>query len=100
MSELSKLLKSKRIEKKYSQNRLGKKLGYSSDGQLISNFERGKQYIPLRELPEISRILEIPLRDIEDAVMYDYRDKVRRIFHDAIRVEKETVGSQTNQGSN
>lgn len=93
MSELSKLLKNKRIEKKYSQNRLGKKLGYSSDGQLISNFERGKQYIPLKELPEISRILEVPLRDIEDAVMFDYREKVRRVFNDAIKCENERVGN-------
>jgi len=51
--KLRDLIKNKRIEKGYSQEKLATLLGYSS-GQFVSNWERGESFPPIDRLAKLS----------------------------------------------
>ncbi len=56
--KLKNLIKIKRLEKKYSQAKLAKVLGYSS-GQFVSNWERGESYPPMDRLAKMSLLFDL-----------------------------------------
>jgi len=60
---LKEILKEKRTEKGYSQERLAQILGYSS-GQFVSNWERGESYPPIDRLAKLSLLF-----DFEDGTL-------------------------------
>jgi len=77
--KLQDLLKSKRIELGYSQERLAEILGYSS-GQFVSNWERGESFPPIDRLAKLSLVygytdetlLNMFLKESEMSVKKEY----------------------------
>ena len=72
-TRVSKLLRTKRLEKDLSQEELGKMLKYKN-AQVISNIERGLAGLPPHTLKKISEILETPHEIFVDAMVSDYRE--------------------------
>ncbi len=60
---------------KLGQEELSKLLGYKN-GQFISNVERGKCSVPLKSLSKLSNVLNIPVEELIEAVVKDYRETV------------------------
>lgn len=78
-SELSSLLRKKRIEKSITSRRLGKYLGFNS-GQFIYAYEHGLAYPPLSRIKELSEILGVPKKDIEKCFLTDMENKISDIL--------------------
>ncbi|MGH1468835.1 MAG: helix-turn-helix domain-containing protein [Bdellovibrionales bacterium] len=77
--KLKDIIKAKRIEKKYSQVKLAKTLGYSS-GQFVSNWERGESYPPMDRLAKIALIFEIEKEYLIDLFLKEYSDLKRKEY--------------------
>lgn len=69
------LIRTKRMAhpKGYSQSELSHLLGYKN-GQFISNVERALCNIPLKMLGKVSEVLDIPPRDLKDAILKDHEE--------------------------
>ena len=78
------LIKEKRVHSgQYSQSQLSEILGYKN-GQFISNIERGKCGIPLKQLKRFISVLSIGRQEIKDALIKDYEQTIDEIlFKDA-----------------
>lgn len=74
-TNIAELLKRKRVAhpKNYSQAELSHLLGYKN-GQFISNVERGLCGIPLKNVLELTRILDISKEELRDAIVKDYEE--------------------------
>lgn len=73
-NNLARVLKSGRIAMGLSQNELGALL--KTNGQVISNVERGANSLNLRHIIKIAKILDVPLEDFKRAMVQDYEDSV------------------------
>ncbi len=71
--KLREIIKTKRIEKKYSQVSLAKALGYSS-GQFVSNWERGESYPPMDRLAKISLLFNLEKENLVELFLKEYID--------------------------
>lgn len=78
MRKLNQLLHRRRIELSLSQDAVAFELGIHL--QTISNYERDITYPPYKYIDKLAKILQINQSEIEDAVMIDHRDKVRKYF--------------------
>lgn len=67
------LIKKHRKEKGVSQNWLARKLGFMCSGQFLSNIEREICTIPTYKIECLSVSLKIPMSDIEDAMVADFK---------------------------
>lgn len=72
-------IKVKRIESGLSQGQLGKKLGFSN-GQFISNIERGLCSIPLEKCKLLCEALNISKAPLKAILSYEYTKKINRVF--------------------
>lgn len=72
---VARLIKDKRLEhpEGFSQTQLSKSLGYKN-GQFISNVERGLCSIPLKGMNKFIKVLDIPAKELKDAMLKDYED--------------------------
>lgn len=61
-----------------SQSQVAKEIGLRS-GQLVSNWERGEAYIPLKSLKIIAREYRIPLEDLFSRMIHEKRQRDWRI---------------------
>lgn len=70
---ISKLIKNTRKAQGLTQNDLSQHLGYKN-GQLISNIERGQASFPLKNIYALAEVLKVPIEDIKEAMVEDYKD--------------------------
>lgn len=74
--KVSKLLKQGRLKMGLSQFEVARKLDLGS-AQFISNIERDRAPLPAKYLPILSKLLKISETDIVDAMVEDYRSRVK-----------------------
>ncbi len=80
--KLKDIIKTKRVEKKYSQVKLAKLLGYSS-GQFVSNWERGESYPPMDRLAKIALIFDIEKERLITLFLEEYSESKRKEYQKA-----------------
>lgn len=73
-------IKTNRLLKKISQEKLGDQLNLTQGkgAQQISNIERGRAQLPLKHVHNLSKILEIPLDEIINLLVEDYKSSVTK----------------------
>lgn len=76
MNKLGELIKKHRTSKNMTQDQLSKKLGYSTV-QFISTLEHGRCNPHYRKMKKISKVLNIPIRDIYKARVTDYGHELK-----------------------
>jgi transcriptional regulator with XRE-family HTH domain len=75
------LIKSKRLEKKFSQQDLSAKLGFTNkQGQFISNIERGLCNLPVQRAKILCELLDIDQETIKSAMILDFTRNVNQEF--------------------
>lgn len=79
MARLNKYAKKQREKLGISQKSLAKSLGYGS-AQLISNFEREIQSMPLKKVPKLCKRLQIPQPTAKKLLIEDYSEKIQRVW--------------------
>lgn len=72
-------IKVKRVEAGLSQGQLGSKLGFSN-GQFISNIERGLCSIPLEKCKLLCEALNISKGPLKAILVYEYNQKINKVF--------------------
>jgi len=77
MSNVGKVLKQIRVDSKITQVKLAKKLGYTN-GQYISNVERGLCPMSLKKLKRICDILKVPKDQVASALLKDFSEKIAK----------------------
>lgn len=77
---MAQLIKTARLRKGIPQMELGEKLGYSN-GQFISNVERGLCILPFRQLKEVCRLLDIKPETMVKALVQEYKSEVKAEFN-------------------
>lgn len=73
------MIKEKRLEKKISQVKLAKFLGYSS-GQFVSNWERGESYPPMDRLAKMALLFEVPKENLIDLFLAEYSESKKKEY--------------------
>jgi len=76
MNNTGKLLRDARLSEGYTQAQLGKKLGFASAGQFISNIENGRAPLPSKHIKKIAKILKIRAEDIKSMMIGDFEDSL------------------------
>lgn len=79
MSEISELLKSRRMEKKMSQTMLARHLGWDG-AQYVSNIERDLCRLPMSRFKKITKVLEISPSTLYNAYVKDVSDDFWELF--------------------
>lgn len=87
---LGKILKEKRMQVGLSQEELAIKLGFTS-AQMVSNWERGKCYPPLKKLKSLVKELNL---DAESVLSYFLTDQ-EKILRASLGMEKFDFTSHT-----
>lgn len=77
------LLKGARERAGLTQHAVATKLQYSSP-QFVSNWERGLAMPPMDMLPQLSKLLAIPPKDLIEA-LYAYQDELLKIQKERLR---------------
>lgn len=72
------LIKNYRKKSSMSQGFLAKKLGYSN-GQFISNWERGVAPIPVHKVREICKLLDIDVDKFKKTMIDEFKAKMEQI---------------------
>jgi transcriptional regulator with XRE-family HTH domain len=79
--KVAEFIKTKRKEKKLSQNDLSNIVGmHKKPGcyQSLSNIERGKAQLPIKHLVKLSEALEVSPETIVELLIQDYREEITR----------------------
>jgi len=79
MTQLGKLIQKYRLKSGFTQKQVGTLLGYSN-GQFISNIERGICGTPIPMLLELKRMLNMPVREVKRSYLKDEREKFESEF--------------------
>lgn len=77
--KLKDLIKRKRLEKKYSQAKLAKILGYSS-GQFVSNWERGESCPPIDRLAKMSLIFDLDRKILIELFLKEHAESTEKEY--------------------
>lgn len=74
-NHLASLIKRRRVDLRISQGKLNIMLGWSStNGQVISNIERGLQQVPPHSVNKLSFALMVPIEEIINMMVKDYHE--------------------------
>lgn len=79
MTNMGRLIRSKRKQMGLTQRQLAHKLGYRQNGQYISNIERGICQMTPFQFRKLSTILKIRKIKLVDALIEDYRKRLENI---------------------
>lgn len=77
--ELSKLIKSRRLELGISQLKLARMLGYT-DPYFVSNIENGRSKFPLKKIKKLRRILFLDTKVLLNVLMTDERERIFKLL--------------------
>lgn len=73
------LIKTYRLQKRYSQRELSLLIGYSGkQGQIISNIESGKCQFPIDKISILSKVLGMPINQIVKNMSLDYEFNINK----------------------
>jgi len=84
-TQFAHVVKEARLRRGWSQESLDVLMGFKSNGQYISQVERGLQAIPARRLRDLSTHLETDIEAFIEALGDDYEAQIREIAHDKSR---------------
>ena len=83
---IGKLVRERREKLNYSQTELCVALGFSKNGQNISNVERGLASLPIKHIAKTSIVLQTPAHLCKEAILEDYELEIDKavggISHD------------------
>lgn len=81
----STLIKQSRIRKGLTQTQVSTIfMPTNRNSQVLSNIERGVCGIPPRHIPTLCGILEVPVQEMLDAMVMDYRENLMGIVGGAV----------------
>ena len=85
--KLRDLIKNKRIENGYSQEKLATLLGYSS-GQFVSNWERGESFPPIDRLAKLSLLFGFEDQTLLNLFLSESKAAVTKEYFKALDFHK------------
>lgn len=92
----STLIRNARLRKGIGQAELGALLGYTPNGQFVSNIERGLARVPVDKIVATARILGISPEEIRDALIADFTIALNRNIKAQLEVRSETYSHVNN----
>lgn len=75
---IGKLVRERREKLGLSQTELCVALGFSKNGQNISNVERGLASLPIKHIARVSIVLQTPAHLFKEAILKDYEEQIEK----------------------
>ena len=92
-NEVSNLIKQKRTELNLSQTDLSRLIGFSStNGQFVSNIERGRCQFPVKMVKKLSEVLMVSEETIIELMTLDYKKSLMsEVLNGTSSISDETI---------